>query len=55
MLEEVTYCQEIKKKHFNQNMFLTKEDKQDFKMLINVIFVAKNILKKIFGFVIIAM
>ena len=31
MLEEVIYCQKIKKKHFNQNMFLTKEDKEDFK------------------------
>ena len=31
MLEEVKYCQKIKKKYFNQDMILTKEDQENFK------------------------
>ena len=31
MLEEVKYCNKIKKKHFNKDMIMTKEDRKDFR------------------------
>ena len=31
MLEEEKYCEEIRKKHFNKNIIMTKENKDDFK------------------------
>ena len=31
ILEEVKYCNKIKKKHFNKEMAMTKEDRKDFK------------------------
>ena len=31
MLEEVKWCQNMKKNHFDEDMILTKEDKKDFK------------------------
>ena len=47
MLEEVKYCQNIKKKYFNQDMILTKEDKQNFKIADQCHICNKNTIKKI--------
>ena len=47
MLEEVKYCNKIKKKHFNKEMAMTKEDRKDFKSAkINAIYAIKTKLKK---------
>ena len=38
----------MKHKHFDKDMILTKDDEQNSRTLINVIFVIKNTLKKTF-------
>ena len=40
--------QKMKYKHFNKNMILTKDEEQNSRKLINVIFVIKNTLQKTF-------
>ena len=45
MLEEVKYCKKVMKKEFNKPLRMTKDDEQNFKKLINVIYVRKNIIK----------
>ena len=49
MLEEVKYCKNIMKTIFNKKLVMTKEDEENFKKgyKMNVIFVIKNILKKV--------
>ena len=31
MIEESKYCSDVMKKHFNKELLMTKEDKEDFK------------------------
>ena len=46
MLEEVKYCNKIKKKHFNKDLIMTEKTKRIMKKLKIAIYVTKNIQKK---------
>ena len=46
MLEEVKYCNKIKRKHVNKEMVMTKEDRKDFKSSDKCHICDKNILKR---------
>ena len=46
MLEEDKWCKKMKHNHFNKDMILTKEDKQNFKSVDKCYICNKNTLKK---------